>query len=79
MVCDKSKEAWVPAFNFTFILGLAVGSVLFGKLADSWGRRKSLLLAILICTIFSAAGSVVPFFPLYAGTRFLVGVGSEGW
>ena len=62
MVCDKSREVirfiesssnlgitqiWVPMANSCFMLGLALGSLVFGVLSDKIGRRHTLLIAIL--------------------------------
>ena len=62
MVCDKSREVsrfiesssnlgitqiWVPMANSCFMLGLALGSLVFGLMSDKIGRRHTLLIAIL--------------------------------
>ena len=63
MVCDKSREViqsfiesssyletsqiWVPMTGSCFMLGLALGSLVFGILSDKIGRRHTLLIAIL--------------------------------
>ena len=62
MVCDKSREViqsfiesssyletsqiWVPMTGSCFMLGLALGSLVFRILSDKIGRRHTLLIAI---------------------------------
>lgn len=79
LVCDPAREVWVPIFNSCFMLGLALGSLIFGVLSDKLGRRHTLLLAILTCTLPSVVASQAPTFQTYAIMRVLVGAGSEGW
>ena len=79
LVCDPAREVWVPIFNSCFMLGLALGSLIFGVLSDKLGRRHTLLLAILTCTLPSVVASQAPSYLMYAVMRVLVGAGSEGW
>ena len=78
MLCDASKEVWIPMFNSCFMVGLAIGSFLFGILSDNLGRRHTLLIAIILCSVSSIAGSYMPNYWSYAIFRILVGAGSEG-
>ena len=79
MVCDEAKEGWVPAINSAYMLGLALGSVLFGLMSDKLGRRKTLFVAIITSISFSVIASLSDSYKMYVGMRFLVGAGAEGW
>ncbi|HWH68364.1 MAG TPA: MFS transporter, partial [Candidatus Sulfotelmatobacter sp.] len=65
-------------FLAVFLVGGTVGGLLFGSLADRWGRRPSMALTILIYSVFSG----LTFFahtPWEVGlTRFLVAMGVGG-
>ena len=41
------SQVWVPMTGSCFMLGLALGSLVFGVLSDKIGRRHTLLIAIL--------------------------------
>ena len=76
--CDESKQLWVPLFNSFFMIGLGIGSLLFWILSDNFGRRNSLVMAIILCSGASDSGSFMPKYWSYALLRIPVGVGSEG-
>ncbi len=57
----------------TFLLGMAVGQLVFGPLSDRFGRRPLLLVGALACAVFSAASAVAPSIELLAGARFVQG------
>ena len=78
MFCDNDKTIWIPVFNSCFMIGLGIGSFFFGLLSDRIGRRHTLLIAILLCSGGSLAGSIVPNYWSYAILRIIVGAGSEG-
>ena len=78
MFCDESKLLWIPLFNSCFMIGLGIGSLMFGIISDNFGRRNTLLMAIIIGSAASAGGSFMPNYWSYALLRILVGVGSEG-
>ncbi|XP_049885643.1 organic cation transporter protein-like [Pectinophora gossypiella] len=76
LICDR---AWLASFTQTILqLGVLVGSVIFGFLADRYGRKHTFLLAVvsLICL-----GLGVPFSPDYVTftvLRFFLGVATAG-
>src|SRR5689334_4044731 len=58
-------------------VGAIVGAVLFGALADAWGRKQQIVIGTLICAI---SAGLIAFIPegswlLFAILRFFVGVG----
>lgn len=57
----------------TFLLGMAVGQLVFGPLSDRFGRRPLLLIGALACAVFSAASALAPTIELLAGARFVQG------
>ena len=55
MFCDINKQIWIPLFNSFFMIGVGIGSLIFGILSDSIGRRNSIGIAIILCGVASGA------------------------
>lgn len=60
------------------LVGMAVGAVLWGTIADRVGRRKAFTWTLLIFAVFTALGALSPTFWIFTLCRFLAGVGLGG-
>ncbi|KAF1381386.1 hypothetical protein PFLUV_G00153400 [Perca fluviatilis] len=76
LVCNKAGLNSLGSSIYMF--GLLVGSVLFGAMADRYGRRFILLLSIALQTGFGVAVAFAPNFSVYVILRFLVGTTVSG-
>jgi putative MFS transporter len=58
-------------------VGSIAGALLFGSLADAWGRKAQMIIGTFICGIGAALIGLVPdgAWQLFAVLRFIVGVG----
>lgn len=59
-------------------LGLMMGSLAWGLVADTWGRRIGFLGATIFCLVFGIASAAAPSFVLLIVFRFGVGFGVGG-
>jgi MFS family permease len=60
------------------MIGLLVGGVLWGILADNWGRRSVLFGSILLYSLANIANGMVQTVEQYAWMRFIAGIGLAG-
>ena len=65
-------------FLAIFLLGGTVGGLLFGALADRWGRRPSMALTILMYSVFSGLTYFAQSLWQIGAARFLVAMGVGG-
>lgn len=61
-----------------FLVGYTIGTIGFGIAADRFGRRDTLGVSILLYGITTTLGGLTTSLPLFAGLRFLTGVGGAG-
>ncbi len=61
-----------------FLIGGAVGGILFGSLADKWGRRPTMAATILLYSVFSGLTYFATSLWQIAALRFLVALGVGG-
>jgi MFS family permease len=61
-----------------FILGWAIGGLLFGSLGDRWGRAKTMGLTILVYALFTGASALSRNWWEFGFYRFLTGMGVGG-
>jgi MFS family permease len=61
-----------------FLAGGALGGVVFGMMADRWGRRRTMAITILMYSAFTGLTALVQNGWQLAGLRFLVGMGVGG-
>ena len=64
--------------NALTLAASALGGIIFGLLADRFGRRPMLSASILIYSIFTAACGFATTIPVLAAFRFLLGLGMGG-
>src|SRR5699024_10402925 len=60
------------------LIGMAIGAVIWGSIADRIGRKKAFTLTLLIFAIFSVFGAVAPTYAAFILLRFLAGIGLGG-
>jgi MFS family permease len=61
-----------------FLIGWATGGLVFGILGDRWGRAKTMLLTILIYSIFTGLSALSQHWWDFTIFRFLTGLGVGG-
>ncbi|WP_203136532.1 MFS transporter [Microbacterium sp. JZ31] len=66
---------WVNTFS---LIGVGVGAAFMGRLADRFGRRTPLLLAVLVFSIFTIVFPLMPNAFLMGAVRFIAGLGLGG-
>src|SRR5262249_24211485 len=72
------QELFVNVGLAAFLAGGALGGVLFGMMADRWGRRRTMALTILMYSAFTGLTALAQTWWHLASLRFLVGMGVGG-
>jgi MFS family permease len=75
---DPSIRMYGDRFLGIFLIGGTVGGLLFGSLADRWGRRLTMILTIVMYSVFSGLTYFAQTIDQVAILRFLVAMGVGG-
>ncbi|XP_049846933.1 organic cation transporter protein-like [Schistocerca gregaria] len=76
LVCDREQLANVAQTVFMF--GILIGNVLFGMLADRFGRKKPLVFGVIMQLLTGTAVAFVPWYPVFLAVRFLLAIVTGG-
>src|ERR1700761_369468 len=72
-----SPMQFAPVFGAGF-LGLAIGSFVFGPVADRFGRRVTLICAVLLFSLFSILSALATSIEALIALRLITGLGLGG-
>lgn len=72
-VTIENHRQWIIAF---YVAGFGIAQLAFGPLADHFGRRRVLILALTVYAGMSFVAAQASSFPLMLGARFLQGMGA---
>lgn len=72
---DDTRKGWLGGVSF---IGMMIGGLLWGNLADKMGRRRTLLSALLTNALFSVITTFMPTYGLFTVTRLCSGIGVGG-
>ncbi|WP_407314900.1 multidrug effflux MFS transporter [Pseudomonas sp. nanlin1] len=70
-----TDEKHIQATLAAYFLGLSIGQLLYGPIADRFGRRKPLLFGVALFTLGSLACAFAPTLDLLIGARFIQALG----
>jgi MFS transporter, OCT family, solute carrier family 22 (organic cation transporter), member 4/5 len=75
-VCDK---AWLRASaDALFMIGVMLGSIIFGWMSDEYGRRKTFFASLVIQVVFGVLAAIAPEYITYSIARIIVGATTSG-
>ncbi|MGK4595169.1 MFS transporter [Amycolatopsis sp. w19] len=60
------------------LIGMAVGAVVWGTIADRIGRKRAFSVTLLLFALFSVLGALAPNVETFLALRFLAGIGLGG-
>ncbi|MCK7627817.1 MFS transporter [Streptomyces sp. RS10V-4] len=60
------------------LVGMAVGAVAWGAVADRIGRKRAFSVTLLIFAVCSVLGACAPAYPVFLALRFAAGIGLGG-
>jgi MFS transporter, SHS family, lactate transporter len=72
------KASEVLEANFLTLAMRPVGAFLFGRMADKFGRRPTLMVDIIAYSVFELGSAFAPSFPIFLITRALFGIAMGG-
>ena len=72
---STSQMGWIGSVNS---IGMAVGALVFGLMADRVGRKKVFIITLLLFSIGSGLSALVTSFTLFLILRFIIGMGLGG-
>ncbi len=75
---DGQRELFKNVSFATFLLGGAVGGIVFGRLSDRYGRTRIMIVTILVYSVFTALSAAVQATWQMYICRFLVALGVGG-
>ncbi|XP_071955103.1 organic cation transporter protein-like [Antedon mediterranea] len=76
LVCDQN---WMRQLGKSIVLlGKLIGSLVFGQLSDLFGRKKILLISLLLQITCGVLSSFSGSFPVFITFQFLLGCASSG-
>src|SRR5262249_49836184 len=75
---DPTIKSFRDIFLGIFLLGGTAGGLLFGSMADRWGRKPTMAVTILMYSLFSGLTYFAQTWPQVAALRFLVAMGVGG-
>lgn len=76
LICEK---AWLSNFTQTICMfGVLMGSIIFGFIADRYGRRPALLISCMLILVTSVGEAFCKVYWLFTAVRFFVGLATAG-
>lgn len=75
---DDRIKWYSGAATTVFMLGWATGGLFFGVMGDRWGRARTMLLTILIYSIFTGLSALSVYWWDFMIYRFITGLGVGG-
>ncbi|WP_372898851.1 MFS transporter [Stieleria sp.] len=75
---EAAAKTWGDNFLAIFLAGGTIGGLLFGSLADRWGRRPIMIATILMYSVFSGLTYFANDIYVIGVLRFLVALGIGG-
>ncbi|MGV3466518.1 MAG: MFS transporter [Heyndrickxia sp.] len=72
---NPAQMGWIGSINS---IGMAVGALLFGILADKFGRKAIFMITLLFFSIGSGLSALAPTLTIFLILRFLIGMGLGG-
>lgn len=71
----------IPAIVLTLTASLAtrpIGAVIFGVMADRWGRRLPLMIDVIFYSVIEVLSGLAPSYAIFFALRLLYGIGMGG-
>src|SRR6478609_4835538 len=72
---NKATAGTIGSMAF---VGMMIGAIFAGRMADSWGRRRTILGCAIVFSIFTVLCAFAPNAAAFGGLRLLAGIGLGG-
>ncbi|XP_050311256.1 organic cation transporter protein-like isoform X2 [Anthonomus grandis grandis] len=76
LTCDKAYM--IATCNAMFMVGVMLGSIIFGETSDRWGRKLTFLISSILQVLFGVIAAFAPEFWTFAVARMIVGAAASG-